>query len=223
MKCGLGNWVDISEQYLKSKEPLECEEHYFSFYNRAKNDKLPSKSEFIVEDSAAAEGGEAGRIRINPEKVEICKEKLRSYKALRAEEVEAEAKEFSPGALAGEGTGTETKQKTARRDVGAINNAMEVVGYMPKRGDFDQEYDMDADLLLADMEFFEDDTKADEQLKNEVIELYNARIDERIRRKKFVIERGLLDLKKSQKYERKKTKEEREIINSMKIFARFNT
>ena len=56
-----------------------------------------------------------------------------------------------------------------------------------------------------------------------MIELYNARLDERIRRKKFVIERGLLDLKKVQKFERKKSKEEREIINSMKIFARFNT
>lgn len=30
---------------------------------------------------------------------------------------------------------------------------------MPKRGDFEQEYDMDADLLLADMEFFDDDTE----------------------------------------------------------------
>ena len=94
---------------------------------------------------------------------------------------------------------------------------------MPKRGDFEQEYDMDADLLLADMEFFDDDTEQDTQLKNDVIELYNARLDERIRRKKFVIERGLLDFKKIQKYERKKTKEEREIINTMKIFARFNT
>jgi transcriptional adapter 2-alpha len=55
-------------------------------------------------------------------------------------------------------------------------------------------------------------------LKNDVIELYNARIDERIRRKKFVLERGLLDFKRTQKQERKKTKEERDIINSMKIF-----
>ena len=67
---------------------------------------------------------------------------------------------------------------------------------MPKRGDFEQEYDMDADLLLADMEFFDDDTEQDTQLKNDVIELYNARLDERIKRKKFVIERGLLDFKK---------------------------
>jgi transcriptional adapter 2-alpha len=94
---------------------------------------------------------------------------------------------------------------------------------MPKRGDFDQEYDNDADTLLADLEFFDDDTEQDIQLKNEVIELYNARLDERIRRKKFVTERGLLDFRRTQKYERKKTKEEREIINAMKIFARFNT
>lgn len=73
------------------------------------------------------------------------------------------------------------------------------------------------------MEFFEDDTPENIELKNNVIELYNARLDERIRRKKFVIERGLLDLKKIQKFERKKTKEERDIINQMKIFARFNT
>lgn len=73
------------------------------------------------------------------------------------------------------------------------------------------------------MEFYDDDNEQDIKLKNEVIDLYNARLDERIRRKKFVIERGILDFKKIQKYERKKTKEEREIINTMKIFARFNS
>jgi transcriptional adapter 2-alpha len=39
---------------------------------------------------------------------------------------------------------------------------------------------------------------------------------------KFVIERGLLDLKKIQKQERKRPKEERDIINAMKPFARFS-
>jgi len=82
---------------------------------------------------------------------------------------------------------------------------------------------MDAELLLADMEFFEEDTEENILLKNSVIELYNARLDERIRRKKFVIDRGLLDLKRTQKKERKRSQEERDIINSMKIFARFNS
>lgn len=102
-------------------------------------------------------------------------------------------------------------------------NCNEVLGYLPKRGDFEQEYDMDAELLLADMEFFDDDTPENIELKNNVIELYNARLDERIRRKKFVIERGLLDLKRIQKNERKKDKADREIINHMKLFARFHS
>mmetsp|Transcript_22719 Transcript_22719/g.17145 ORF Transcript_22719/g.17145 Transcript_22719/m.17145 type:complete len:217 (+) Transcript_22719:345-995(+) len=110
-----------------------------------------------------------------------------------------------------------------KREGSAVTQVSKLVGYMPKRGDFEQEFDMDADLLLADMEFFDDDIESDIKLKNEVIELYNARLDERIRRKKFVIERGILDFKRIQKYERKKTKEEREIINTMKVFARFNT
>jgi transcriptional adapter 2-alpha len=67
---------------------------------------------------------------------------------------------------------------------------------MPKRGDFEHEFDMDCDLLLADMEFYDDDNENDIKLKNDVIELYNARLDERIRRKDFVIKRGILDFKK---------------------------
>ena len=81
---------------------------------------------------------------------------------------------------------------------------------------------MDAELLLADMEFNDDDTPENIKLKEGVIALYNARLDERIRRKKFVIERGLLDLKSVQKTERKYTREEREIVNKCKLFARFH-
>ena len=72
------------------------------------------------------------------------------------------------------------------------------------------------------MEFNDDDTEEERTLKLQVLEYYNARLDERIRRKKFVIERGLLDLKKIQRQERKRSKEEREIINAMKPFARFS-
>jgi len=71
------------------------------------------------------------------------------------------------------------------------------------------------------MEFSEDDTEQEAKLKFQVLEYYNARLDERIRRKKFVIDRGLLDLKKMQRQEKRRSKEERDIINSMKPFARF--
>lgn len=66
---------------------------------------------------------------------------------------------------------------------------------MPLRGDFDIEYDNDAELLLAEMEFNDDDKESELKMKYKLLEIYNARLDERIKRKKFVIERDLLDLK----------------------------
>lgn len=30
MKCGLGNWEDVHDQFLQGRSPQECEEHYFS-------------------------------------------------------------------------------------------------------------------------------------------------------------------------------------------------
>ncbi|KAJ0405198.1 hypothetical protein ATCC90586_008826 [Pythium insidiosum] len=99
----------------------------------------------------------------------------------------------------------------------------ELAGYMPLRGDFDVEYENEAELILADMEFSEDDHPTERELKLKVIEIYNAKLDERERRKKFVIERGLLDYKKHQQSERRRPKDEREIIAQMRPFARFQS
>jgi len=94
---------------------------------------------------------------------------------------------------------------------------------MPLRGDFDFEYDNEAELLLAEMEFNEDDKPEEIQLKQKILEIYNARLDERIKRKEFVKERDMLNFKKQNAFDRSKTKEEKEIYNLLKIFARFNS
>ena len=49
-----------------------------------------------------------------------------------------------------------------------------------------------------------------------MIEIYNTKLDGRAERKKFILERGLLDRK-----EKKRSKEEREVYNNMRVFARF--
>jgi hypothetical protein len=142
------------------------------------------------------------------------------YQGKREKEREAEEREFGgAGNIMGGGSSmpqsnpiaSQSQQKNNRNATGGegsganagaapgVPDLFQIVGYMPKRGDFDQEYDADADTLLADLEYFDDDTEHDIKLKNDVIELYNARIDERIRRKKFVLERGLLDFKRTQK------------------------
>ena len=60
-------------------------------------------------------------------------------------------------------------------------------------------------------------------MKYKILDIYNARLDERLKRKKFVIERGLLDFNKQNNLDKSRTKEEKEIYNLMKVFARFNT
>lgn len=93
---------------------------------------------------------------------------------------------------------------------------------MPKRGDFDIEFDNDAELLLAEMEFNDDDKPYEIEMKLKVLDIYNIRLDERIKRKKFVIERDLLNLKKQNIQDKSRSKEEKELHNLMKPFARFN-
>lgn len=76
--------------------------------------------------------------------------------------------------------------------------------------DFDTEWENDAELTLADMEFRDEDTKWEKDLKLKVLEIYNSKLDGRAERKKFILERGLLERK-----EKKRTKEEREVSGSL--------
>merc|ERR1711865_85155 len=99
----------------------------------------------------------------------------------------------------------------------------ELAGYMPLRGEFDVEWDNDAELILADMEFVEGEPQAERDLKLKILEIYNSKLDERAARKKFTLERGLLDFKRLQAFERKRSKEEREITQQMRLLARFHS
>ena len=48
MKCGMGNWIDIAEQYVKSKTASDCEGHYFAFYYKNKENNLPTVEEDCI-------------------------------------------------------------------------------------------------------------------------------------------------------------------------------
>lgn len=52
---------------------------------------------------------------------------------------------------------TVNSQTNANMKMG--KNPSEIIGYLPRRGDFEVEYDNEAELLLAEMEFNDDDTE----------------------------------------------------------------
>ncbi len=216
-KFGVDNWAEIAD-FLGTKTAHECEVHYYTFYYKSATDKWPSLSDVIIER------GTDGEVTISKKKQQMAIGRVAGY--MRAREA-MDREEDVHCKVDDKKQGTSKKGRKGRyreriTDVEAHEpKTTEVVGFMPLRGDFNIEYDNDAELLLADMEFFDEDKKSEEDLKYEILKLYNARLDERIRRKKFVIEKGLLDTKRQQQMERKRPKEEREIIAQMKPFMRF--
>nr|WLQ69662.1 MYB protein [Zingiber officinale] len=91
-------------------------------------------------------------------------------------------------------------------------------GYNQKRQEFDPEYDNDAEQALADMEFKENDSETERELKLRMLRIYLSRLDERKRRKEFILERNLLY---PNPLEKEISNEDRNIYNRFKVFVRF--
>ncbi|KAL0915502.1 hypothetical protein M5K25_015925 [Dendrobium thyrsiflorum] len=94
----------------------------------------------------------------------------------------------------------------------------ELSGFNPRRLEFDLEYDNDAEQSLADMEFKETDTETDRELKLRVLHIYLSRLEERRRRKDFILERNLLY---PHPLEKELANEDREVFHRYKVFMRF--
>ncbi|KAJ2484763.1 Transcriptional adapter ada2 [Coemansia sp. RSA 2320] len=99
----------------------------------------------------------------------------------------------------------------------------EIVGYMPGRLEFETEYENEAEQVVKDMMIADDDSPEEVELKQIVLRIYNGKLDRRQQRKRFIFERGLLEYRKHQSIEKKRTKEERELVGRVKVFARMQT
>ncbi|KAI4296030.1 hypothetical protein L6164_036020 [Bauhinia variegata] len=97
---------------------------------------------------------------------------------------------------------------------------VELSGYNAKRQEFDPEYDNDAEQLLAEMEFKDTDTEEERELKLRVLRIYSKRLDERKRRKDFILERNLLY---PNLFEKDLTPEEKTLCRQYDIFMRFHS
>ncbi|XP_018628646.1 transcriptional adapter ADA2b isoform X1 [Nicotiana tomentosiformis] len=107
------------------------------------------------------------------------------------------------------------KPKSLKDDGSSL---MKLSGYNPKRQEFDPEYDNDAEQLLADMEFKETETEEERELKLRVLRIYGKRLDERKRRKDFILERNLLQ---PSEFEKDLSPEERDICRHYDAIMRF--
>ena len=108
---------------------------------------------------------------------------------------------FPKGEEAGRDKVKEGSRGKDRQEIQQRNAALpggDLPGYLPLREDFDVEFDNDAENILADLEFADDDHPSEKELKIQIVQIYNKKLDERNLRKRFAIDRGIVDYKKFQ-------------------------
>lgn len=170
-QSGIDNWPDISQQ-SGFKSASDCESQFYSFYYKSQEDPIPR----IEEIGVISRDKETNQPILNSEIINTnTKKKDEEVKSRRP------AKESRQRTTKNEEDNISSEQ--SKRQENPINNIRSLVGYMPKRGDFDTEYDDEAETRICEMEFNDDDTEEETKLKFQVLEYYNARLDERIRRK----------------------------------------
>ena len=98
-----------------------------------------------------------------------------------------------------------------------------LMGFMPRRGDFDVEWENDAEQAIADMEFTQGDSPQDRQLKLKVLDIYYQKQEEREKRKKFIMSRKLYDYKRFLENEETIPTDERDLRYRLRLFERFHT
>ena len=135
-KYGFGNWGDIADHLATDKTPEDILYHYEKVYLDTPGLEPPEEviSKRDAKNNLIVKTGDG--LGKNFAEVEGKRKKGSKY-----------GTEKKGNASAGKSIQSGLQSK----DSGT--NAGEIVGYMPLRGDFDYEYDNEAELFLAELEF----------------------------------------------------------------------
>ncbi|MCJ1478563.1 Transcriptional adapter ada2 [Lambiella insularis] len=196
---GLGSWADIADHIGGYRTKEEVRDHYIDTYIRSSNFPLPDR----------ADPKDKSLLDENP------REEFQARKKRRIEERKEAARTAPPAA---------PKQKPTA----SVPACHEVQGYMPGRLEFETEFANEAEEAVQHMQFEPGDglnprtgeLEPETELKMVVFDIYNARLTTRAERKKVIFEHHLLEYRKNAALDKKRTKEERDLQNKTKPFAR---
>ncbi|KAF2141455.1 uncharacterized protein K452DRAFT_272327 [Aplosporella prunicola CBS 121167] len=196
---GLGSWADIADHIGGFRTKDEVRDHYIDTYINSSTFPLPEHAS--PEDTRLSE--------------ETPREEFQKRKKRRIEERKDAAKNAPPA--------TPKQKPTA-----SVPACHEVQGFMPGRLEFETEYFNEAEEAVQHMQFEPGDginpktgeLEPEMELKMTIMDIYNARLTARVERKKILFEHRLLEYRKNQALDKKRTKEERDLLNKAKPFAR---
>ncbi|KAF9734400.1 hypothetical protein PMIN06_009955 [Paraphaeosphaeria minitans] len=196
---GLGSWADIADHIGGFRSKDEVRDHYVNSYINSSKFPLPE--------------------RASPDNTELSdripRDVFQANKKRRIEQRKEDAQNAPPA--------TPKQKPTA-----SVPACHEVQGYMPGRLEFETEYFNEAEEAVQHMQFEPGDgvnprtgeIEPEMELKMTVMEIYNSKLDSRVERKKVIFEHKLLEYRKNAAADKKRTKEERDLLNKAKPFAR---
>ena len=201
-RLGLGNWDDISK--ITGKGKFECESHYYTFYYKKKDDYMPKLNIAV---------------NINGEnyKKEMKKNKQEENKLIN----KIDDLGYIPFSIDKNQSNrsiniNRNNNKSEHNNTILLQNACNTLGYCPKRNEFDVEYKNDAEIELMEIEYKENESEIINEMHDKILDNYNNILKKREERKHFVLERNLFDVKKQITMEKKLSREDREIYQSIK-------
>ncbi|KAG0465977.1 hypothetical protein HPP92_020141 [Vanilla planifolia] len=243
---GLGNWTEVAE-HVGTKNKEQCINHYTALYMNSPSYPLPDMSRVNGKNrkellamakvhgdgkKVLGEGTPKEESTFSPSRVKL--EDLSEIPVGRSPSGVAGAtkKVSNMGHFKDSSDGSKLENMTPTEDhidrsIGVkklkysgdeVPSMAELSGYNSKRQEFEPEYDNDAEQSLAEMEFKETDSETDRELKLRVLRIYLSRLEERKRRKDFILERNLLY---PHPLEKELSKEDKEIYQRYKVFMRF--
>ena len=194
---GLGSWADIADHIGGGRTKEDVRQHYIDTYINSAKFPVPDVS--------------------NMDAMELDKITKEDFQAKKKRRIEARKAAANASPLP-----PKSKPTTSGP------SCHEVQGYMPGRLEFESEFDNDGEHAVAAMFFEPGDginpttgtLEPEVELKLTVMDIYNAKLTQRAQRKKVMFEHGLLEYRKNQAGEKRRTKEEREILAKSKPFAR---
>ncbi len=191
-KYGLHNWRLVANE-LGTHSAKRCEDHYYAVYINHEHAPLPRE----LHSNDGSGNDETSRVTPETPVTTPRSEKSSLKRKLEDDEVDDD--------------GDDDRQTPSSSVVKASTDtdAQELSGYLPKRGDFEVEFDDKAEHIIADLEVYEDDDEATIEKKAQLVEMYNDRLVERERVKKLIFENGL---KRVEHLRRTRVKEQAEQI-----------
>lgn len=109
------------------------------------------------------------------------------------------------------------------KPVASVPLCHEIQGYMPGRLEFDHEAENEAEIPIKDMVFDPEDLANDIDLKLTILDIYNSRLTTRAERKRVMILNHLLDYRKNMGSDKRKSKEEKDLLKKINAFIRILT